>query len=129
MRIYDHIEKNPGGHLRGIKDTLGLSMGVLTHHIGILEREEMIKSRDEGMYKRYYPYKYKIENTPLLTGSQKAMMDVIKSKPGANPDTIADGIGKSRKTVYYHIQELEAKGQITIDRSDGGIRCFPMRDT
>jgi len=129
QRILTFIKENPGGHLRGIKEGLGLPMGVLTHHVYKMEQEEVIKSRMDGKYRRFYPYNYKITKSPLLTGTQKTIMEHIQKKPGISPTEIADELGKSRKTVYYHVQELEAKGVVNVDRADSPINCFLNQDT
>jgi predicted transcriptional regulator len=129
QRILTFLNDNPGGHLRGIKEGLGLSMGVLTHHIYKMEQEEVIKSRMDGKYRRFYPYNYKIIKSPLLTGTQKTIMEIIQKVPGISPPEIATQLGKSRKTVYYHVQELEAKGVLYVNRQEKQYKCFIAAET
>ena len=37
-RIYDFLTANPGVHLRKIGQVLGMSTGMLSYHLGYLER-------------------------------------------------------------------------------------------
>jgi DNA-binding transcriptional ArsR family regulator len=56
--VYEHIMENPGVHYRAILYNLDLKMGILSHHLKVLENEEYIKSVPDGLYRRYYPKGY-----------------------------------------------------------------------
>jgi len=53
-RIIEYIEQNPGKHFGAIRDALSLSNGNAIYHLRVLEREGLVKSRTNGMYKRFY---------------------------------------------------------------------------
>jgi len=52
--IYDYITKNPGLHLREIFRKIELSEGTIKYHINYLEKKELIISKKEYGYKRFY---------------------------------------------------------------------------
>src|SRR2546428_10652481 len=43
-RIYEFLSANPGVHLRRIGQTLGMSTGMLSYHLGVMERQGLLKS-------------------------------------------------------------------------------------
>ncbi len=53
-RIYDYIKDHPGTHLRKLSKNLALAIGDIQHHLGVLDKLGLIKSRRKGMYKVYY---------------------------------------------------------------------------
>ncbi len=52
--IVDYLRANPGAHLRQISRDLGLSLGTLRWHIGVLERHGMIRERKKGNLTEFY---------------------------------------------------------------------------
>src|SRR6266487_2603701 len=53
-RIYDFLTANPGVHLRLIGQALGMSTGMLSYHLGYLERNGVLKAEEDGHRKRYF---------------------------------------------------------------------------
>src|SRR5881296_2206650 len=53
-RIYDFLVANPGTHLRRIGHVLGMSTGMLSYHLGYLERNGVLKAEEDGHRKRYF---------------------------------------------------------------------------
>src|SRR5438034_6047400 len=53
-RIYDFLVANPGVHLRRIGHALGMSTGMLSYHLGYLERNGVLKAEADGHRKRYF---------------------------------------------------------------------------
>ncbi len=49
------VESAPGIHFREIQRRSGLGIGALHYHLGVLERENLVVARREGMWKRFYP--------------------------------------------------------------------------
>ncbi len=129
VKIYDHISKNPGNHLRKIKRDLKLPMGVLTHHITMMEREELIKYRLDGQYKRYFPWDHKIEKKEWLSDMQNHIVKTVQENPGISPNKISKQLKISRNNAYYHTAQLETMGIILIDKSGKAHKCFMKIDT
>lgn len=54
QEIYEYILKNPGLHLREISRNIDISFGGLRHHLNYLKKYELIKTKIDKRYKRYY---------------------------------------------------------------------------
>lgn len=124
-RIYDYIEQNPGKHYRAILSDLDLPIGMLSYHINRLEKEQYIKSRQDGMYRRFYVPGRKTEMRFFLSEIQESILNVIKNNRGISQSKIAEKIGVSRKVVNYHINILDQAGLILVESRGRETACFP----
>jgi predicted transcriptional regulator len=57
MQIYNLVKANPGIHFRGICRELGLPIGVVQYHLGLLTRAGLLSSRRGRRYRRYFESK------------------------------------------------------------------------
>ena len=103
--IVEYINEHPGDHYREIKRQLDMSSGTLRHHLRTLENASMIRSHREGKYLYYFPYGT-WGSIRVLTPAQKDIIDVIQKQPGATTREIADGLGKSRRAIQHHVNDL-----------------------
>ncbi|MGA1848492.1 MAG: winged helix-turn-helix transcriptional regulator, partial [Thermoplasmatota archaeon] len=76
--IYETIREDPGIHFRKLMKELDLKPGVASYHLNKLEKEEHIKSFQDGMYRRFYPFEEKVEMKVMLSDMQALIIDVIK---------------------------------------------------
>jgi len=123
-KIFTHISKNPGAHYRGLMSDLNLKMGVLTHHLNMLEQQSFIKSFQDGMYRRFYPLNAKIETGLILSDVQEKILQTIKSKPGISQTGIASNLGLARKVVNYHIKILSDAGFVNVETLGRESKCY-----
>ena len=103
--IVDYIKGHPGEHYREIKRRLDMPSGTLRHHLKALENASIIRSHREGKYLYYFPYDM-WSSIRVLTPAQKDIVGVIKDQPGATTQDIADRLGKSRRAVQHHVNDL-----------------------
>ena len=84
----------------------------------MLEKEEIIKSRNSGMYKRFYPIDMAIPNggDEELSEIQSLILGRIKETPGITQKDISKLIGISPSTVNYHIGRLTEFGRVRQER-------------
>ncbi|UCH89308.1 MAG: PKD domain-containing protein [Thermoplasmata archaeon] len=115
-RIYEHIRMNPGEHYRGIKDTLELNNGSLSYHLKVLENENLIQSRTDGMCKRFYPVGMKIEKGQP-SNIQQLILEKICESPYITQKDLAEQIGIDISTVNYHINIMAGSGIIQSEKS------------
>jgi predicted transcriptional regulator len=54
IEIYNFVKNNPGIHFRGICDNLGLPIGVVQYHLGLLTRAGLLLVHRDRQYKRYF---------------------------------------------------------------------------
>jgi predicted transcriptional regulator len=116
-RIYQYIANNPGCHLRKIIKELGLAMGDTQHHLKMLEKTDLIKSRRIGVFRRYYTvsiYGERLECLLAILG-QEVPRDIILyliENPGASKWEIADYKNFSAPTINWHMSRLIENGLV-----------------
>jgi len=125
-RIYDYIKENPGFHYRAILADLDLPMGVLTYHLNRLEKARYIKSKQDGMFRRFYVSGRKTDMRFFLSDIQLSILNVIKEHRGISQSKIAEKISVSRKVVNYHINILNKAGLILVESHGRETACYPV---
>lgn len=125
-QIYGYILANPGEHYNAIKQALGLTNGSLAHHLKTLEREEFIKSRKFGLYRRFYPKHMRIpeDGDFRMNAVQRHIVDVIDEHPGITQKEIASEMNITPPTVNYHIGILASAKMIRVIREGRRTMCF-----
>jgi DNA-binding MarR family transcriptional regulator len=123
-RIHEYVKENPGAHYRAILDDLELSMGVLTYHLNRLERAEYLRSRQDGMYRRFFVTGRKTEVKFFLSDIQESILSTIRANQGISQSRIAESIGVTRKVVNYHVRILDQAGLIYMEDRGRETACF-----
>ena len=54
-RLIGYLTANPGCHFRALMAALNMSNGQITHHLRLLENQELIWRINDGRFVRYYP--------------------------------------------------------------------------
>jgi DNA-binding MarR family transcriptional regulator len=114
-RIFEHIRTNPGLHYRAIKENLGLSNGSLAYHLRVLEKEEYIQSKSDGLCKRFYPMGMKI-TSGQSNNIQELILDKIYEKPFITQKELAAEMGIDISTVNYHVNIMAGAGIIKAEK-------------
>jgi DNA-binding MarR family transcriptional regulator len=117
-QIYKYIQSNPGTHYSEIMKTVGIKNGVLVHHLKTLEREELIKSSNDGLYyKRFYPMgtKLPIKEIDGLSWFQIGIYNLIRTNPGISPKKVSEELGKSKQVINYHLHLMKDAGLVRSD--------------
>jgi DNA-binding MarR family transcriptional regulator len=123
-KILDYINKNPGIHYRKILKDLDLQMGVLTHHLNMLEQQDYIKSLQDSMYRRFYSISAPINTKLILSSVQQKILRLIKDIPGISQAEIARKLGLARKVVNYHIRILSDAGFVNVELDGRESQCY-----
>ncbi len=127
--IFGYILGNPGENYNAIKRVLNLNNGALAYYLRILEKEGVIKSERDGMYKRFYPARGDITKDVLeLTEVQKGIYNTIKDHLGISQKEISSYLGIPRQTVNYHIQMMVDARVIRMEREGKRTRCYILED-
>jgi DNA-binding MarR family transcriptional regulator len=117
-QIYKYIEEHPGTNYSEIMKDVGVKNGVLVHHLKTLEREEFIKSANDGVYyKRFYPMNVKLPKKEIegLSWFQIGIFNIIRKTPGVTPKQVAEELGKSKQVINYHLKLMKAAGLIRTE--------------
>jgi len=123
--IFNFIRDHPGENFSEIKRQLTLNNGVLSHHLRTLEREHYIKSKKDGLYRRFFLRHQPVPNI-ILNASQKQILNYLVHHPGSSQSEIALNLGISRQTVNYHALPMEKMGAIRIARHGRHSLCYPL---
>ncbi|HEV8595313.1 MAG TPA: winged helix-turn-helix transcriptional regulator, partial [Thermoplasmata archaeon] len=130
-QIFGYIQANPGEHYNGIKDALGLTNGSLAHHLRTLEREQFIKSKRFGLYRRFYPMNFRVPADDAFQPNdiQGTIIQVIRDTPGITQKEIADRLGITPPTVNYHIGVLSDRNLVRVERRGRSTHCTVAEGT
>jgi len=125
-QIYGYVLANPGEHYNAIKQALSLTNGSLAHHLKTLEREQFIKSRRFGLYRRFYPIQMRIPEEGYLTLNtiQRTIAELIQTNPGITQKNIAMRLNLTPPTINYHIAILQDNHVIQVVREGRATHCF-----
>jgi len=124
-QLYGYITANPGDHFTSILAALELNNGTGSYHLEVLEREGLIKSQQEGMYRRFYPTGYKVPDEPRLTRIQMRIYDIIEQNHGIPQKDIAQAVKGSHQLVGYHLGILERYKLVRSERFGRWKRYYP----
>ncbi len=124
-RIYEFICQNPGVNYSTIKAQFKLTNGTVTYHLSMLERQEFIRSKQDGIYKRYFsinwgPSASEIEPMSL----QLIIAKCIRENPGLTQKEIAKKVHSSKQLVSYHIRRMKKEGQLDTRRDGRTVRVY-----
>ncbi|MGA1847920.1 MAG: winged helix-turn-helix transcriptional regulator, partial [Thermoplasmatota archaeon] len=126
-RIYVYVQNHPGEHFRSILTHLNLTNGTLAHHLYTLEKENLIRSQRDGLYRRFYPAGYQIDpNQVSLTSIQKRIMEKVNEEPGLSQKDISEKLELSNSTVNYNIKSLKEKELIEVRKEGKSTQIYPM---
>ena len=123
-KIYEQIEAVPGIHFRELARRLKIPTGVIEYHLRYLETHELIVSRHEGRYKRYFIIgKLGSRDKELIGLLRQQMPRRILMHLLLNPKTSHKKLRKvfhvSASTLSFHISKLleaELVDQLRIGR-------------
>ena len=130
-QIFGYIQANPGEHYNAIKEALGLTNGSLAHHLRTLEREQFIKSKRYGLYRRFYPMNYRMPADDVYQPNeiQTTILAVIREHPGITQKEIAGRLALTPPTVNYHIAVLSNRRLILVERRGRSTHCTIVEGT
>ena len=125
-RIYEFVCQNPGVNYSAIKQQFKLTNGTVTYHLSMLERQEFIRAKQDGIYKRYFsnngaPAASDVEPMSL----QLIIAKAIREQPGMTQKEIAKKLGSSKQLVSYHIRRMKKDGELETHRDGRSVRVFP----
>ena len=125
--IFGSIKTFPGITYTGIKKTIGLNNGTVTHHLNRLEKMEFIKSKIIGRHKHFYPVNMKIPEEDIkLNQTQQIIIRKIEEKPGISQIALASSCGISKQLVNYHIRVLSSTEPpfIKLKKIGRNVKCY-----
>lgn len=130
-QILTFVGEHPGSHLRMIRRSLNLAMGVVQYHTDRLEKEGKIVSRRRGFYRRFYP--------ALVFGAQQLeIMDVLAQEtdrdlllflmqnPNATQKELSAYAKVSPSSINWHMQRL-SRAKLIESKHQGATVRYEIR--
>jgi|SRR6476469_3559392 predicted transcriptional regulator len=128
-RIYEYIKNHPGTHLRKLSKNLVIAMGDTQHHLGVLDKLGLIKSRRKGMYKVYYTVSIlrKRDEDILAVLQQETPRDIILhlvENPGSTQGEISKYMRLTAPTINWHMSNLINAHLVTSYKDGRYVKYF-----
>ena len=121
QEIYRFIENNPGVHFRGICDSLGLPIGVVQYHLGLLEKAGFVTSHSDGQNKRYFEAntftdpEMKLISLARHESASQILSILTETFSGLHRD-IARSLGVSSQALSWQMNQLKKAGVVNAEK-------------
>jgi predicted transcriptional regulator len=128
--ILEYITKNPGCHLRKIKNDLHLSIGTIQYHLNTLEKAGKIVSERFNLHRHYFAsgiFKDNERNILKILNQDTArqiLMLILERKYPTQTD-IVQGVKISPPSVNWHIKRLVELG-IILESKEGRFKRYQL---
>ena len=117
-QVINYLKKHPGAHFKMISRECATPPGTLRHHLSVLYREGIVRSKPDGMYRRYYPTGRSIDPGIEEKGSRTTILQTVEKYPGISQSDLSSVIQLSKQMLSYHILKMEKEG-ILRSRTSG----------
>ncbi len=126
-KIYQTIDDSPGLHLRQIDRKLDIPLGTIRYHLRVLEKKDLVTSKKEGKYKRFYA-KGSIDRSDkkILSSLRKEIPRTIilflMEYPRSTHKDINAALDIAPSTLSYHLKRLKNKSIIINKNKEYSIK-------
>ena len=135
-RLIGYLTANPGCHFRALMAALKMSNGQITHHLRLLENQELIWRLNDGRFVRYYPL-----NNSLYPGMDPNELPIPQLSPDPNSlqgkiltilddehqlgefptqSELSKKLEKSQQLISHHLRTLQKYG--LVEKRKMGIK-------
>ncbi|MFW3145853.1 MAG: winged helix-turn-helix transcriptional regulator [Thermoplasmatota archaeon] len=126
-QLVNYLKKHPGAHFKAIARDTATPPGTLRHHLSSLQREGIVVSRSEGIFRRFYPAAGRIDPEDEEKGNRSSIMEVVEKYPGISQTDLRSILDLPKQTLSYHVLLLEEEGFLKSERK-GGRKCvYPLK--
>ena len=135
-RLIGYLTANPGCHFRALMAALQMSNGQITHHLRLLENQELVWRINDGRFVRYYPLNNSLypgmnpDDLPIppLSPDPKSLQGKIltllddEHQFGQFPtqSELANKLAKSQQLISHHLRTLQKYG--LVEKRKMGIK-------
>ncbi len=126
-RIYEEIVLNPGLHFRELQKRLDMPTGMLEYHLRILEKEELIVSKMDGKYKRYFANSSMTQEERRIMSalrgdvSRKIIIYLLEHGSAGHAE-LAAAVNIKPSALTYHAKILVKKGVIEREKQGREVK-------
>jgi len=129
IRVLQHIQENPGCHLRQIKRELDMSMGTIQYHLNLLDKQGKVSTERQNLHKYYFPiglFEQNERDVLKILNQETAreiLMIILEKKP--TQTDIANIIKISGASVNWHIKRLVELG-LVLEQKEGKFKRYTL---
>jgi len=118
-RIFDFVSGHPGVHFRELQRQLELPVGALDYHLKHLEKHEVLVSRADGHYTRYYPRdRFDPASKAVLSFLRqdlpRGIILFLLQNPKSTHGSILDKFSVTGATLSYHLKRMCQQGVLAV---------------
>ncbi|MFZ8908972.1 MAG: winged helix-turn-helix transcriptional regulator [Nitrosopumilaceae archaeon] len=118
LQLQELIEKNPGIQFREIMRNSGLKNGVLSHYLGKLEKNGLVKVMRGPRQTRFYPPKTTEDESIVIKALRKQtprdLLLALVENDGLEFSELVKKVGKSPSTVSLYLSQIVQDGLVEI---------------
>ncbi|MGA1873079.1 MAG: winged helix-turn-helix transcriptional regulator [Thermoplasmatota archaeon] len=122
--VIDYLKDHPGAHFKSISRGIAVPPGTLRHHLNTLEREGLVRSSYEGMFRRYFPTGAHLDPARMEAGNRNAIIEVLGMYPGISQNDLRSIVSIPKQTLSYHLKRLQEEGRIRKEKKGSGTSVF-----
>ncbi len=125
-QIYGYIQANPGTHFNLLKTNLRINNGTLAHHLRTLEVQGFLKSKRDGIFKRFYPIDVQVPTDEgiRLSDLQVRILEMVNDGSGATQAEIARKLNVSQQAVSYNLRLMSHEGMLLVEKTGRERRYY-----
>ncbi|MFA7562153.1 MAG: winged helix-turn-helix transcriptional regulator [Methanoculleus sp.] len=132
--VYTCIRQNPGVHVDSLSRMLGMNIGTLRYHVGVLCRVGKVVAEQNSRRMSYYA------NTGSLTDLEKKVagfldehpksriLSLVLQHPGITRKDIASRLIMSGPNVTWHMSSLTREGVVKSEKDGRNMRYYLCPD-
>lgn len=135
-RLYEHVKRYPGLHLREIARATGLEMNHAKYHLLYMQRHGLVSSRRDEGYWRFFPREesrmgWHDEVSPQAKGALALLRRpvplhvtlLLLEKGEMNQTQILERVGVAASTLHYHLAHMERAALLVSERRGRERMC------
>jgi predicted transcriptional regulator len=119
LRLLRYVEQNPGIRYRELLRLSGLTNGVLSYHIAILKRSNLIVTDIAPRETRFFPASVSENESAILkhlrNPARRQIVRILLEHDVCTFNELVEFTGKAQSTVSTHLKKLR-EAQIVIVR-------------
>ena len=118
LQLQEIIENNPGIQFREIMRNSGLKNGVLSHYLGKLEKNGLVKVMRGPRQTRFYPPKITEDESIVIKALRKQtprdLLLALVEQDGLEFSELVKKVGKSPSTISLYLSQIVQDGLVEI---------------
>ena len=118
LQLQQIIEQNPGIQFREIMRSSGMKNGVLSHYLGKLEKNGIIKVTRGPRQTRFYPPRITEDESKVIKALRRQtprdLLLALVKDDGLEFSQLVKEVGKSSSTISLYLSQIVSDGLVEI---------------